>query len=91
MGLKKLAEKLADYKERLDLGQTQEIKPNHVEKVLKKLRSKVTELEADISEEDDPDKKERLIRKLSVANEQVARAEWLFNEIHTEPEPAPSS
>lgn len=81
MGLKKLAEKLADYNERLERGQTEQIKPDHVEKVLSKLRKKSADLESELSNATDPDKKSRLATKLDVAREQVARAEWLLGEI----------
>lgn len=81
MGLKKLAEKLADYNERLERGKTEKIKPSHVEKVLDKLRKKVAELEAEIAAETRDDKTDRLARKLGTAREQVQRAEWLLQEI----------
>ena len=58
MRLSKLAEKLTDYKERLELGKAEEIKPGHVKKVLKKLRNKVSDLEAEVSTEKKADKEE---------------------------------
>lgn len=81
MGLKKLTEKLADYKERLERGKTEKIKSDHVRKVLAKLRKKSAELEAELSTETKAAKKERLARKLDVARDQVSRAEWLLREI----------
>ncbi|MFY0690490.1 MAG: hypothetical protein JXR14_01055 [Paracoccaceae bacterium] len=81
MGLKKLSEKLADYNARLEAGKTEKIKTDHVEKVLAKLRKKSADLEEEVAEEKNADKKARLERKLGVAREQVARAEWLLNEI----------
>ena len=49
MGLKKLSEKLANYNDRLKSGKVSKIKPDHVEKVLRKLRKKSAELEAEIA------------------------------------------
>jgi hypothetical protein len=81
MGLKKLAEKLANYNARLERGMTKEIKPDHVHTVLKKLRKQYAELETEWSSETKAEKKERLARKLGVAREQVTRAEWLLQQI----------
>ncbi len=81
MGLKKLAEKLSDYKARLERGKAKKIKPDHVQKVLEKLRKKSSELEAEIALEDKEEKKARLRRKLSVAREHMERAEWLLTQI----------
>lgn len=78
MGLKKLAAKVAEYNERLDAGKARKIKPDHVEKVLKKLRSKEAELKNEIAATPKPEKRERLMRKLGVAQEQITRAEWLL-------------
>ncbi len=82
MGLKKLAAKVVDYNERLEQGKAKKIKPNHVGKVLEKLRKKSLELEAEIASETRPDKKSRLERKLKIAQEHVSRAEWLLDEIN---------
>jgi len=81
MGLKKLASKVADYNERLESGLADEIKPDHVHKVLDKLEKKATSLREDIASCKDADKKERLQRKLGVAEEQIARARWLLEAI----------
>lgn len=81
MGLKKLAAKVADYKERLESGKAQEIKPDHVERVLKKLRKKSVELEAEIASSHSPEKRARLEKKLATARAQEARAGWLMKEI----------
>lgn len=81
MGLKKLAAKVADYKERLESGKAHKIKPSHVEKVLEKLRNKSIELEAEIASSQSPEKRARLEKKLEVARAQEARAEWLMQEI----------
>ena len=81
MGLKKLEGRLSDYNARLEQGKTDRIKPDHVEKVIGKLNRKVARLEAEAASADDPDKKARLERKLGVAREHVARAEWLLTQI----------
>jgi len=82
MGLKKLADKVADYKDRLKRGKASKIKPDHVKKVLEKLRKKVGDLESDITSTKNVDKKARLKRKLGIAREHVERAEWLMKKIN---------
>ncbi len=81
MGLKKLAEKVAEYNERYERGRAEKIKPSHVLKVLGKLRKKSADLETDIATAHSEDKKARLEKKLDVANAQIERAEWLLKEI----------
>lgn len=81
MALEKLAEKLAEYNARLEAGKAEKIKPSHVHKVLKKLRKKAADLEAEIDAEKNFDRKSRLVRKLGTAQESVKRAEWLLREI----------
>lgn len=81
MGLKKLAAKLADYKERLESGKARKIKPHHVEAVLQKLRAKAIALEDEISAARSADKKARLEDKLQIARAHVERAEWLLKEL----------
>jgi len=82
MGLKKLAAKVAAYKERVEAGTASKIEPKHVEKVLAKLRKNETKLvqklETTLSAED----RERIERKLVVAREQIARAEWLLGAVN---------
>ena len=74
MGLKKLGEKIAEYKDRLEHGKASEIKPSHVEKKLEKLRKKSRELEAETATTQNPDKKVRLEKKLEVTCQQIERA-----------------
>ena len=81
MGLKELAEKVAEYNDRLEQGKVETFKPDHVEKVLKKLQKKVAELEAEIAATGNEDRKMRLNRKLAIAREHVERAEWLLEKI----------
>jgi len=81
MGLKKLAGKLVDYKQRYERGQAEKIKPKHVSKVMDKLTKKVSDLEAEISSAKSADKQARLKTKLKIAREHVERAEWLMKQI----------
>ena len=81
MGLKKLASKVEEYNARLESGKARKIKPDHVEAVLRKLRSKSTELEAEIAEANSTDKKDRLEGKLGIARAHIVRAEWLLREL----------
>lgn len=82
MGLKKLTAKVADYKLRLEKGQTSEIRPDHVHKVLTKLQKKEADLETRLAAETDPADRKRLAGKLTVAREQIARAQWLLEELN---------
>ena len=81
MGLRKLAEKLADYQERLEAGKARTIEPGHVEKVLDKLRRKEADLLSRIAAETDADERADLDRKLRVAREHLSRAEWLLSRL----------
>lgn len=81
MGLRKLAQKVADYQQRLEAGKARTIEPEHVEKVLDKLRRKEAELLARITAEGDPDERADLDRKLRVAREHIERANWLLSEL----------
>lgn len=81
MGVKKLAAKVADYKQRLEDGKASKIEPDHVEKVLAKLRRKQADLDQRLAETTGTDERERLERKLAVAKEHIARAEWLLAEL----------
>lgn len=81
MGLKKLAQKVADYQDRLEAGTARTIEPRHVEKVLDKLRRKEADLLARIASETDPDERANLDRKLRVAREHIARAAYLLTEV----------
>ena len=81
MGLRKLAQKVADYQKRLEAGKARTIEPKHVEKVLDKLRRKEAELLARTVAEADPDERADLDRKLRVAQEHIERAKWLLSEV----------
>ena len=81
MGMKKLAEKVDEYNERLVSGKASKIKPSHVEKVLDKLRKKSAELEDEIAGAKSPEKKARLEKKRAIARAHIERGEWLLKEI----------
>ena len=81
MGLKKLAGKVVEYNERLESGKASKIKPHDVKKVLQKLRSKSTELEAQIAATKSTEKKARLEGKYQIARTHIERAEWLLREL----------
>ncbi|MCC1494705.1 hypothetical protein [Cognatishimia sp. F0-27] len=81
MGLKKLVSKMEEYNERLESGKASKIKPHDVEKVLRKLRAKATDLEAEIASTASADKKARLEGKLQIARTHLERAEWLLKEL----------
>lgn len=81
MGLKKLAAKVEEYHERLESGKASKIKPHHVEQVLRKLRAKEAELEAEIATAKSSDKKGRLEGKLEIARRHIERAEWLLKDL----------
>jgi hypothetical protein len=81
MELKKLAEKVADYQLRLQAGKARRIRPEHVEKVLDKLRRKEAELVSRCAAEREQAARCELARKLRIAREHIARAEWLLREI----------
>ncbi len=81
MKFEKLAAKVSDYNERLADGQARKIKPEHVRKVLEKLRSKESQLAKELAASHDYNKQVRLTGKLKIAREQISRAEWLLKEI----------
>jgi septal ring factor EnvC (AmiA/AmiB activator) len=81
MGLKKLSGKIAEYNKRLKQGKVSKIKPDHVEKVLKKLKKKSDDLGNEISQTKRTDKKARLKKKLDIANQYIERAEYLLREV----------
>lgn len=81
MGLKNLAAKVVEYNERLEGGKASKIKPDHVEKVLGKLRKKEAELSAEMDIAVSDDRRDRLERKRQVARTHIERAEWLLAEL----------
>ncbi|WP_138468588.1 hypothetical protein [Poseidonocella sp. HB161398] len=85
MGLKKLAAKLAEYRSRQERGNASEIRPDHVARILDKLHRKKSALAEAIADGPDGATRERLEHKLAVASEQIARAEWLMEELGRTP------
>lgn len=81
MGLRKLAQKVADYQKRLEAGKAHTIEVEHVEKVLDKLHRKEADLLAQIVTESDSKARAELERKLRVAREHIERAKWLLAEM----------
>lgn len=79
--MKKLAAKVAAYQERLEAGKAHRIEPAHVDTVLDKLHRKEADLLARIAAGADDAERGDLERKLRVAREHIARAEWLLREI----------
>lgn len=86
MAHEKLAEKLGAYFARLGEGRAHKIKPSDVEKVIEKLRKRRDELRSQA--EASPDKAERMAQKITVAEDLLARAEWLLEQINGDPRAA---
>ncbi|SHK37731.1 hypothetical protein SAMN05444000_1278 [Shimia gijangensis] len=81
MGLGKSIDKLDDYYDRLAQKKVGKITPDHVDKVLAKLRAKEVKLLIEIDGAAKVAKKERLTGKLAVVREQIQRGEWLHAQI----------
>ena len=81
MGLGKSIDKLDDYYDRLAQNKVSKITPDHVDKVLSKLRGKEAKLLAEIEDAQKVAKKERLEGKLAVVREQIQRGQWLLGKI----------
>ena len=80
MAYEKLSEKLEKYLVRVKAGKASKIKPRDVAKVIAKLRARRAELLDAV--EKTPEKAERLNQKLRMADDLIARAEWLLGELH---------
>ena len=78
MGIQKYTKKIDDYFERLNSGKAKEIKPDHVGKIIVKLKAKEANLSEEISQTAKDTKKERLARKRLIVREQITRAEGLL-------------
>ncbi len=83
MKLTKSIKKLDKYSHRLKSGKAQEIKPKHVEKVIKKLTAKKQLLNEEFAEATKSSKQERLKGKLLMIEEQLGRADWLMGKIRS--------
>lgn len=81
MGLENTIEKLDKYFGRLKKGKAQKIKPDHVERVIRKLEAKAEVLRAELAETEKESKRDRLQQKLEMVRVQQDRARWLQKEI----------
>ncbi|WP_193142185.1 MULTISPECIES: hypothetical protein [unclassified Meridianimarinicoccus] len=81
MGLKKLAGRVEAYRDRVKQGKADKIKPQHVERVLDRLRRKEADLKDKLDHAHGSRDKDRLKRKLRVARKHIERAEWLLKEV----------
>jgi hypothetical protein len=81
MGLKKSAEKLDAYFDRLRQKKVKKIEPGHVSHIIEKLQAKENDLLREIEHARKTEKIERLKSKLQVVREQIRRGEWLKHEI----------
>ena len=86
MGYEKLSAKLEDYLARMRAGKAHKIKPRDVEKVVAKLRARRAALVEEGAKT--PEKAERLAHKLRMADDLIARSEWLLAELGR-PSPRP--
>ena len=78
---KNTIEKLDKYFGRLKKGKAQKIKPDHVERVIRKLEAKAEVLRAELAETEKESKRDRLQQKLEMVRVQQDRARWLQKEI----------
>jgi len=83
MKLTESINKLDKYFLRLKSGKAEEIKPKHVEKIIKKLTTKKQLLNLELGEATKKSKQERINRKLLTVEEQLERAEWLMGKIRS--------
>ena len=81
MALSKSLEKLARYYERLEAGETKEIKPSHVQKVIDKLEARERDLLEEIRNTKKQSKKERLEGKRITTLQHLDQARWLLKKI----------
>jgi len=77
MGFRKTLKKLNDYFARLEAGKARKIKPKHVRKVIAKLTAKRVAIVQELASTSKASKKDRLARKLLIAEEHLKRAQWL--------------
>ncbi len=81
MKLSHSIEKLENYYERFRKGKVEKIKLKHVDRVLKKLRTKKASVKKELIDSKKQEKRKRLTRKLSVLKIQIDRGEWLRSQI----------
>ncbi len=83
MKLSKSAEKLEKYRQRLSDGKADEIKLSHVERMIEKIKAKKEKLQGELGEAESDGRRERLQRKIEVAEAQLENAAWLMKELGT--------
>jgi len=83
MKLTESIKKLDKYFHRLESGKAEEIKPKHVENVIKKLTAKKQLLNEELAEATTSSNQKRLKGKLLTVEEQLERAEWLMGKIRS--------
>lgn len=81
MKIAKALHKLEVYQQRLKDGKADQIKPKHVRLTIEKLRTKESELVAELEETTKPGKRERLSAKLATIQERIEEAEWLLAQV----------
>ncbi len=81
MGLSEVAEKLGEYRTRLDAGQVSKIKPKHVDRVISKLESKRRSLASSLDAEERDSERARLERKIAKADDLIGQATWLRDQL----------
>ena len=74
-------DKLEAYKQRLEAGKTAKITPEHIAKIIKKLKTKRTKVNDELVEATKSRKKDRLKRKLKTISDQIHRARWLRDQL----------
>lgn len=77
MALTDLAEKLAEYRARLEAGHADRITRAHVDRVLWKLQAKHAKISAALAAAPVGEERDRLARKRAKAEELIAQAHWL--------------
>lgn len=81
MALADHAEKLAEYRARLEAGRADRIEPAHVERVIAKLEAKRASLADRLAAASAQSERERLQRKLAKAEALIEQAHWLRDRI----------
>ena len=84
MPLSRIIEKLNKYTDRLMRGKDSKIKASHVEKVMAKLERREANLLEQIADEDNPERRTRLNKRLRVNRKQAERARWLLKQLSPE-------
>ncbi|MCA1782800.1 MAG: hypothetical protein ABR500_11715 [Dermatophilaceae bacterium] len=81
MALSEQAEKLAEYRARLDAGHADRIAPSHVEQVIRKLEAKRAKLSDKLARATADGEQERLNRKIAKSDSLIEQARWLRDQL----------